>query len=422
MSKCKFTIPKDDDLLNFSQKPAKTNGDKGSEIIKKIQSPKAGYIDEESLLPGTVEHNAEFTNQLEIPDINIASGHFEFKPLILQESLLNLNLRSHGTDLYYALCDNNRELVATKGANGPLVFKASLNDSGTYSFTLFDTLDRERLPNLIVNENFSTPQFEVEEAKDVNSLPGWELSHGPLNDKSISELHQKLETNSNQMYQVTFYYGNNRIGEVNNHPIDVYWNNDHLTRLDNTSIRSKGYTFSVLSNAEKFSQLRFVCADDSYIKNSLSNISVISRAQSSMPIVLAFILMGAEDIFEGDFKINITATPSLELNNHLPIDIVFDEENIYQTIVINDESMGDDPFAKINLDSIFETLSVEEDNRLVQIIQREQGGIPTNFYEVQVSSKGNDFSPITVADVQLSFPGGDAGVNVFFKNVSIDEV
>ena len=53
-------------------------------------------------------------------------------------------------------------------------------------------------------------------------------------------------------------------------------------------MRAKGYTFSVLSNDEKFSQLRFVCADDASIKNLISNISVLSRAQSNIPIILAF--------------------------------------------------------------------------------------------------------------------------------------
>ncbi|MCS5708925.1 hypothetical protein CC99x_008430 [Candidatus Berkiella cookevillensis] len=423
MSKFKFTFAKEAEPLRFLPTTAK-NFKVIKKITKKIQSPKAGFIDEESLLPGAVEHT-EFIGKLELSDHKTTKNHLEFKPLIFQKSLLKFNLRSQGIDLYYTLSHHNRELIATQGANGALVFKAVINDTGSYSFILFKPIDRERSLNLIVNENFNTSLFEMDGAVDLNNVSGWKLRRKALNNQSISELYQKIKTNINEMYQVTFYYRNNQIKETNTPPIDVYWNNEHLVRLDNTSTRAKGYTFSVLSNTEKFSQLRFVCADDASIKNLLSNISVLSRAQSNIPIVLAFALTNIEDmenILEGNFKINITATPSLELNNHLPIDIVLDEKNIYQTIVINDESISNNPFAKINLDSIFEMLNVEKDNRQVQIIQREQDGIPSNFYAIKVSSKDNDFSPITVADLQLSFPGGDAGTAVFFKNVAIDEV
>lgn len=423
MSKFKFTFTKEGSPLRFVSTTEK-NSNVVKKITKKIQSPKVGFIDEESLLPGAVEHT-EFIGKLELSDHKSTKNRLEFKPLIFQKSLLKLNLRSQGIDLYYTLSNHNRELIATQGANGDLIFKAIINNTGSYSFILFKPIDRERAPNLIINENFNTNIFEMDEIIDLHNIPGWELKHKNSNNQPISELYQKIKTNINEIYQITFYYKNNQIEEKNTPPIDVYWNNEHLTRLDSTSMRAKGYTFSVLSNDEKFSQLRFVCADDASIKNLISNISVLSRAQSNIPIILAFSLIdieGMENLMEGNFEINITATPSLELNNHLPIDIVLGEKNIYQTIVINDESINNNPLAKINLDSIFEMLNVEKDNRQVQIIQREQDGIPTNFYAIKVSSKDNDFSPITVADLQLSFPGGDAGTTTFFRTVAIDEV
>lgn len=420
MSKFKFTFAKEDGPLRFLR-TTERNFNVVKKITKKIQSPKIGFIDEESLLPGAVEHT-EFIGKLELPDHKSTQNRLEFKPLIFQKPLLKPNLRSQGVDLYYRLSNHNRELIATQGVNGTLIFKAVINDTGSYSFILFKPIDREPSANLIINENLNP--LEIGDFIDLDNLSGWELKHKILNNQPISELSQKIKTNINEIYQVTFYYKNNPANEKNNSPIDVYWNNEHLTRLDNTSILVKGYTFSVLSNNEKFSRLRFVCADDVSIKNLLSNISVLSRAQSNIPIVLGFALIDTEDmedIMEGNFKINITATPSLELNNHLPIDIVLDEKNIYQTIVIHKQSISGNPFVKISLDSIFEMLSVEKYNRQVQIIQREQNGIPTNFYAIKVCSKNNVFSAITVADLQLSFPGGDAGTTVFFRNVTIDE-
>lgn len=382
-----------------------------------IDTPNIGFIDEESLLPGAMEPK-DFNGLLDIE----GKGKPQFKPLVKQDKLIGLNLTSHGQPLYYTLNDDQTELNASRGANGPIVFTAILLNDGTYSFKLFDNIDREQQPNLINNGNFEGSQYICQDKQKCLLTPGWELLNHVNDSGRYSEYQQSINTSGDQMYQVTFYYSAHKASKKEVHPIKVFWNRDHLMTLDQSKTDSHGYTFSVLGNDNEPSQLRFICQDDEIIRNYLSNISVMSRAQSTVPIILAFTLMGLDEtLFESEFKINVTTTPPLEINNESPIDVMF-EQSVYQTIVITDENKSSDPFAKINLDSVFESLNVAEDDRVVQIVQREEDGIPTNVYEVQVSDRNNDFSPITVADVKLSFPGGDAGLSIFLKNIHIDEV
>lgn len=380
-------------------------------------TPYLGFIDEEALLPGAQEPKA-LSGFLDVA----MQGTLKFKPLVEQNHLIHLNLTSHDQPLYYSLNEAENELTATRGAHGPVVFKATLLEEGRYNFQLFDSIDREAQPNLISNGLFEGSQTVYRDRKKCLITPGWELLKHLNETAYFSEYQQLVQTKSDECYQVTFYYAAHKASKKKVHPIDVYWNDDKLMTLDQATTGSHGYTFSVLGRDKHPSQLRFICQDDEIIRNHITNVSVQSRAQNTVAIMLGFVLVGLDDqILESDFKFNVTTTPPLELTNDAPIDVMF-EQSVYQTIVINDDNKTEDPFAKINLDSIFESLNVAEDDRVVQIVQREEDGRPTNVYEVQVSDKNSDFSPITVADVKLSFPGGDQGLSIFLKNIQIDEI
>lgn len=376
-----------------------------------------GFIDEEALLPGAMEPK-DFRGVLSTEH----RGHYQFKPLITQEQLINLNLTSHGQPLYYSLNDEKNILTASKGANGTPVFKAELNIDGTYVFTLYDAIDRAPQPNLITNPSFEFTQTVFQDKKRCRVTPGWDLAFHVNEQGRFAEYEQSVNTHMDQLYQVTFYHAAHQASKKKVYPIEVFWDDKPLMTLQPDISQSHGYTFSVIGNRSNKSSLKFACRDEDIIRNFISNVSVLSRAQTTVPIVLAFILLGsAESSVEGAFKINVTTTPPLELSSDLPIDVMF-EQSVYQTIVVTDDNVSLDPFAKINLDSIFSSLNVPEEDRVVQVVQREQDGQPTNVYEVQVSDVHQAFSPITVADVKLSFPGGDQGLTVFFKNIHIDEV
>ena len=120
------------------------------------------------------------------------------------------------------------------------------------------------------------------------------------------------------------------------------------------------------------------------------------------------------------FGLNVTSTPSIELSNQQPFDVVFDQA-VYQTIIVHGDNATPHPLATINLDTLFNHMSIPSENRTVQVVQREENGLGTNVYEVKISDNTGHYAPITVADVQLGFPGGEGGLNVFQKNVVINE-
>lgn len=387
-------------------------------LLNTEDTPITGFIDEESLLPGAIEAK-DFKGYLDIMDSN-NNVQIKMKPLIEQDQLINLQLKSHNYPLYYTLNDEKNEITATQGANGPLVFNASIANDGFYNFTLYNTIDRETQPNLIINGNFENKKHIKKNDTNYLTIPGWTISKHINVSDTYTEYNQEISAKKDHLHQVTFYYMPNKTNLNQLHPIDIFWNDIKLITLDQNKTESRGYTFSVFGNEKDSSKLKLICHNEEQINQVISNISVISREQSIVPIMLAISIIEENNVItDSSIKINVTTTPPLELDNQLPMEVIF-EQSVYQTIVINDEYTGNDPFAKINLDSIFESLEIPGNDRLVQIVQREAEGEPTNVYEIQITDREQAFSPITVADVQLSFPGGDAGLSIFLKNIEID--
>tara|TARA_R110002110_G_scaffold166602_2_gene367277 strand:+ start:27720 stop:29189 length:1470 start_codon:yes stop_codon:yes gene_type:complete len=386
----------------------------------KIATPYVGFVDEEGLLPGAHE-TTEYCGMIDIDssESNEDKKHsLQFLPLVQQQSLLDLNLTANGIPLYYTL-HKNKELNASQGANGDLVFKATLEPDGEYRFILFTNIDRTGSSNLIANPNFETGDNHI--PKDIAHLaiPGWEVKTIEQKNHIVQDIH----TRPFETYQFTIYFSSNQAKDENMSPIDIYWENEHLIHLDQSDVTTHTYTFSVTGGNQSSSQLKFVAENDNVINQLIKNATLESRAQHMLPILLGFVLLGEDgERLESHFTINVTTTPPLEINNDIPIDIMF-EQSVYQTIIVNDDNKtSTNPLTKINLDTLFDTMTIPEENRQVNVIQREENGVKTNVYEVMISDKTETQDPITVADVQLSFPGGEGGLSVFMRNIIIDDL
>lgn len=378
-----------------------------------LESKNTGFVDEEGLLPGPTHDRAVFDGLIELSSTLDGKIGYTFLPLVEQHKLLNLNLTSSQIELYYHLNEEMTELTASQGANGPTVFQATIDATGQYHFRLLTHIDREASTNLILNPNFENIQSTYSEGGPVINIPGWELQHHA--DHQV-ELKQSIETDPNHTYQLTLYYSSNQAKSNKMSPVDIYWGEERLIRLEHSKHDSHAYTFSVNGSEQKASHLKFIAESEDVIQSLVKNATLESRAQNLLPIILGFIAIGENgEQGVGDFTINITTTPPLQVSNDMPLDIMF-EQNVYQTIIVHDNNTQANPLTKINLDSLFDTLTIPEENRLVEVVQLEDNGVLTNVYEVMISDKTDGGQePITVADIKLSFPGGEGACPFFFR-------
>lgn len=384
-----------------------------------ISNKNTGYVDEEGLLPGEGRERALLSGVIELGENSEKKHSYAFRPLVEQHELLNFALTSQQTALYYQMNDDNTELTATQGANGPIVFSASIDgQTGQYYFSLHTHIDRAPTANIIQNPHFENKQQLYSEAGNEIAIPFWTLEN--RND-GIS-LCQTLDTKTNDSYQLSLYYNANQAQDANMSPIDIYWDEEHLIQLSANTHDSHAYTFSVTGHADKQSQLRMIAKNEDVIESLIKNASLESRAQSILPIILGFCALDeAGEQLVGDLTVNVTTTPPLQVNNDIPLDIMF-EQSVYQSIVVHDKNTSSNPLTKINLDALFETLTIPTENRQVKVVQLEENGVKTNVYEVMISDKTENQEPITVADVKLSFEGGEGGLAVFLQNINIDGI
>jgi hypothetical protein len=374
MSEIKFEISMDPDNINL---PSKV-----------IHEESTSFIDEEGLLPGTSE-SRETSGFLALSYGQTQPSVIQFAPIAEQQALVNMALTSKGTNLHYELMHNNQLLVATQGETDNAVFTVHLDKNGSYTFTLHNHLDRTSPPNLV----------------------------------SSTEPSQNIHTQPGELYQLTFYHQGQASTQNEAKDIQIYWGDNLIYTLPTTKGEGKGYTFSVEGiPGTDTTKLQFVSAGNEHvIKDTIHDVSVVSTAQNKVPIDFAYVVADMQgNETHGQFTVNITTTPPIQVSNHEPFDVIF-EHGVYQTIIINDGNAQHNPLTTINLDNLFNHLAISAENRVVEVVQREENGLATNVYEVKISDKSQSLIPITVADVQLSFPGGDGGLHVFQRNIFIEE-
>lgn len=350
------------------------------------------YIDEQGLMPGSSEGKTiagYLTHHFD------QAGFLRFADIQSQQGLHDLKLKANGTELSYQLDESQQHLIAT--ADGNKIFDAQLKQDGTYLFTLHQPIDRLSAPNL-VTDNWQT-----------------------VNEESASKMSQQLQTEPHTPYQFTLHYLPGL--ESSFEQLQIYWDNQLLQTIQPSHHDARGYTFSVEgAHHDNHTLLEIVgLGAGSSLSDFIQDISVTSSAQFQLPIDFAVLFTGGDQsISENGFTINVTTTPAIEIDNQKQLDIFY-EQSVYQTIIVNDENANANPLTTINLDSLFKQLSIEQDNRVVEVVQRTEDGIATNVYEIKISDKAQPMEPITIADVQLSFPGGNGGMAVFERHIAIDE-
>lgn len=350
------------------------------------------YIDEHGLLPGSSEAK---TIMGYFSDTFTPSGTLHFAPIASQLGLHDLKLKAAGTELTYQLDDKGQHLIATID-NNTKIFDAEIKQDGTYFFTLHHPIDRLSAPNLVT---------------DI-----WQT----VNEESSSRMMQQIETQANIPYQFTLHFlpGMKGIFEQ----LQVYWDNQLLQTIKTSEHDARGYTFSVEGAQDNHTLLEIVgIGGQALLTDFIQNVSVASTAQFQLPIDFSVLFTDSDNnVTQSGFTINVTTTPAIEIGNQNHLDIFY-EQSVYQSIVVSDENAKDNPLATINLDTLFKQLSIDHDNRLVEVVQRIEDGMGTNVYDIKISDKAHAMEPITIADVQLSFPGGDGGMAVFERHIAIDE-
>lgn len=390
-SDIKFNITMDPDTIDFHHKPP--------------HEESTSFVHEESLLPGTNE-SRETTGFLPASHSHQPIQGLEFSSLEDQQGLIGLGLKSKGVDLHYELTHNNQLLIATAGDSDVAVFTVYLDQNGAYTFTLHNHIDRAQPPNLL---------SLTKDEKTEQAIPDWTFMHDV--NKNHFSLFQDIKTHPQDAYHLTFHYQPNLTQEAL-HDIQVFWGDKLLYTLSAEQSLAKGYTFSVEGMpGEDATKLQFMTqGTETYLKEAIANVSVTSGAQLKLPIDLSYCVFDNEgNAAHHQFTVNVTTTPPILLSSQEPFDVIYDQA-VYQTIIVNEGNQ-----TTINLDNLFKHMAIANENRIVEVVQREENGNATNVYEVKISDKSQGLDPITVADVQLSFPGGDGGLHVFQRHITIQE-
>ncbi|MGE3317703.1 MAG: hypothetical protein AB7I18_00235 [Candidatus Berkiella sp.] len=350
------------------------------------------YIDEHGLLPGSSEAK---TIMGFLSDSFAQAGMLHFAPIASQLGLHDLKLKANGTELSYLLDESRQHLIGTVGEDTK-IFDAEIKQDGTYCFTLHHPIDRLSAPNLVT---------------DI-----WQT----VNEENTSRLMQQIETQANLPYQFTLHFLPGLKGIFDQ--LQVYWDHQLLQSIKTSEHDASGYTFSVEGAHGDHTLLEIVgIGGAALLTDYIQNISVASTSQFQLPIDFSVLFTGDDNnVSQSGFTINVTTTPAIEIGNQNHLDIFY-EQSVYQSIIVSDENAKDNPLATINLDTLFKQLAIDHDNRLVEVVQRIEDGLGTNVYDIKVSDKAHAMEPITIADVQLSFPGGDGGMAVFERHIAIDE-
>ena len=367
-------------------------------------------IDEEALIPGANE--ASMVTGV----FGVANTSATFAELTAQTALIDLELTSANIPLYYQLSDDHKILTATQGANGIPVFEVILNDNGEYDFNLMANIDRAAPDNLL-DDNMI--HFEsLFKKKWPNE--GWHIEeHGSdTPGDHFYSISQQISTEPGHPYQLQFFY-HPPIAQADDHPVQLWWNGDMVFEMP-INANNKGYSFS-LDATEEQTELMFVTsANDNNASAVINQIAAFDMHQQHLPLpfqINQFNELG--ESFSHEFAVNVTTTPPLLLSSANPMTVVYDQ-SVYQSIVVP-ENNASDSRNTLSLQSLFDNMAIAQEDRVVSVVQQEKNGEATNIYEVQISHKNDELDPITVADVKLSFPGGDGGLEVFYKNIAIDE-
>lgn len=384
-----------------------------------VGDPELSTVAEEGLLPGHHELLKSFGN-LNVDTSDLDNAQLTFAPLVEQRSLIGAHLSSNGEALYYSMNDDATVLYAHQGAHGPKVFQATLHDDGSYSFELSAPLDHEPPVNLIADPNFD--QFAQGYLPLVNADQGWRSHESHLVSLAQSDSHhesivsQSIPVEPGAPYLLQMSVAN--LPEDGS-ALDLIWNDKRVHSFEGNQPTSF-YSIALEGGAQPYSELKLVATDSSQsISECIQHIQLSSMAIQKLPLAFAFqVLEAGQILLANEFTVQVNIEPSIMVHDQ-PQVIVYDQ-TVYQSIVVSEQNQLDSPLATLNLEALFEQLNMDETERLVEVVQLlEEDGHSTHTYEVQIIDKNQPLAPIAVADVQLTFAGGDGGLDVFYKHIQI---
>lgn len=329
---------------------------------------------------------------------------YAFLPIEQQYSLKSLHLTSQNQPLVYELHNQGSQLHAKQAQTHKTVFTAALEAKGLYDFELHHPIDKPKPVNLL-SSNFK---------------------------RTKSSLYQDISTKAGKIYNLSFYFKPfSTVLALPTSPtlsVELWWAGILIAVIPLLQETLKGYHFS-LEGSQDHARIEFKLSENLQdtqalainaqdIANHLDNASIASEEQPQIRFELGFSnLAGSTD----QFPIIINLENELLVSPNTPYTITMDDLSPYKKIVLTEHHILSDlenmPLTVLNIEKIFDQMQIPESHRQVDVEQLAQ----SNIYEIKISdSSDKHLAPITVADVELSFDGGDAGVEMLFRYLSID--
>ncbi len=362
-----------------------------------IDLPDLGIIQEEDLMMGSLAKTRGLL-PLAAASKNKTQQEFRFLPIEQQYSLKSLHLTAQNEFLLYELSDHGTQLIAKQAKSHETVFSAKIESKGLYDFELHHPIDRPMQTNLM-SGNFK---------------------------RTKSSLYQDIKTKAGKIYDFSFYF--KPIKDVLtvqalplNQPltVELWWAGLLIGVIQLLGETLKGYHFT-LEGQEDNTRLELKLADNhvlttQHLADHLDMASMVPEEQTQMRFDLGFEnQLGAQN----QFPITLNLEHELIVSQGAPYTITMDDLSPYKKIVLSDSLVFDEtPATTLNLEKIFEQMQIPESHRQVDIEQLAN----SNVYEVKISDNTDKFNaPITVADVELKFDGGNGGLEMLYKYLAID--
>lgn len=364
-----------------------------------IDLPDLGIIQEEDLMTG----NLAKTRGLLPGIVNMRNSpkseqRLKFLPIEQQYSLKAMHLTVQQEPLSYELSNHGTTLIGRQAKSKQTVLTAQIDPKGLYDFELHQPIDRPVQANLMSN-NFK---------------------------RTVSSLYQDVATKSGKIYEFSFYFKPIKdilpaqtLALSKPLSVEVWWAGLLIGVIYLMSETLKGYHFT-LEGQEDNTRLELKLTDNSllttqHLASHLDMATLVPEEQTQIRFELGF---EHQPGIQQQFPITLNLEHEVLVNQAAPYTITLDDLSPYKKIVLSENAVfGDNPATTLNLEKIFEHMQIPDSHRHVDIQQLEH----SNIYEIKISDNTDKLAePITVADIELKFDGGNAGLEALARYLSID--
>jgi hypothetical protein len=371
-----------------------------SEEDLNAEFPDLGIIQEEDLMISTLAKTRGLLPSLPLGK-NQIKREYKFLPIEEQYSLKAMHLSTQKQPLFYELTHNDTQLTAKHSETQKTIFSATLNpQKGLYEFELHHPLDRP-VPINLMSRNFK---------------------------RTNSSLYQDIATKSGKIYELSFYLNpiKSLLAEQGQTlrmnrtiSVELWWAGLLIGVIELLSETLKGYHFT-LEGHEDSSRLEFILPHNNFLTTQdvaehLDMATLFPEEQAQIKFELGFQNQLGDT---QHFPITLNLEHEVVVSQSALYTITMDDLSPYKKIVLSDQLiLADTPATTLNIEKIFDQMQIPEPHRHVEIEQLAQ----SNIYEIKISDSSDKFAmPITVADVELKFDGGNAGLEMLMKHLTID--